>query len=72
MTRAELLHRLDELENHDPRCDPCNPGCAVWIWERDQVLAELHNLEHEAKPSPGPRPPLGPLSKQAMEWMLFN
>jgi len=72
MTCAELLHRLDELENHDPRCAPCNPGCAVWIWERDKVLVELHTLEQGATPAPGPRPPLGPLAREALRRVKFN
>lgn len=67
MTREELLKRLDHLQNHDPRRDPRHRDCSVWIWECDQVEAELHRLNHgETSKSVPPRPPLGPLSTQAL------
>jgi len=68
MKRAALLKRLDYLENHDPRRDPRHHDCSVWIWERDQVEAELRQLDKTEAPAHTLRPPLKPIAEKALSF----
>lgn len=67
MTRKRLLERLDCLQSRDPRRYPRHLDHSVWIWECDQIEAESRIIEHGAMSQAAPpRPPLGPLSMQAL------
>lgn len=70
MTGEELLAKLHQQETEDPRSDPRHLDCAVWIWERDQVLKAYRELRDEAPPKPGPRPPMGPLAQEAYDRVM--
>lgn len=70
MTGEELLAKLHDLENYDPRSDPRNLDYAVWTWERDQVLNAYRQLRDAVPPKPGPRGPMGPLAQEAYDRVM--
>jgi hypothetical protein len=68
MTRNQLLARLHHLETQDPRSDPRHVNCSVWIWERDQIVGQLHALENSNEPPLDlSRPSLGPHTAHASQ-----
>lgn len=70
MTGEELLTKLHHLETEGPRSDPRHLDCAVWMWERDQVLKAYRQACEDDPPKPGPRRPLGPLAQEAYNWAV--